>query len=431
MPAAIPKRSKWLLKIYSLLWLLAIPVLFLNKRLRQGFSQRLLLRAKAHRYQIWLQAASAGEAALAKEIINNFQTSDTLHILATTWTKQGLDILSTCKPQKNVTLQPAYCPFDLPLLMSRALKLFNPQVVVLLETELWPGLLYSCKKSATPVLLLNARLTRKSLAGYISFSGFWQSLAPEQIYAVSEQEVKRYELVFNQNKISSMPNIKFDRCQLEDAPIAYVRNELSKFIKAQSQFVVLGSIRKEEEKLVLKTICELLDNRPMTIVGLFPRHMHRLHSWESFLAEKNIHWVHRSTLGEDYVQPGTVILWDRFGELEQAYALARAAYVGGSLVPLGGQNFLEPLAQGVMPCIGPFWDNFAWIGEEIVAKGLVHQVSSQQELTQCLINILKRNPTREKVYARFQEYIAEHQGGTAFCCTRIQSVLDAHQVADS
>lgn len=430
MSSAIPAKIKYLLRIYFLLWLLAIPFLALSKRLREGFSQRLLLNTGKNEYDCWLQAASAGEASLAKEIINNLHTSEPMRILITTWTRQGLEILNTCSPAQNITLHSAYCPFDLPWLMSRALKLFKPKLVVLLETELWPGLLSSCKKSGTPVLLLNARLTRKSLAGYLSFSRFWQALAPDQIFAVSKQEVKRYRLIFGADKVHEMPNIKFDRCLPAEGPVAYVQNKLSKFIKAQSQFVVFGSVRKEEEKLILNTVCEILDKRPMAIVGLFPRHMHRLASWQSLLQKKNIHWLRRSELGEDYVQPGTVILWDLFGELEQAYALARTAYVGASLVPLGGQNFLEPLSQGVIPCIGPFWDNFAWVGPKIIDCGLTHQVTSPKELARALVEELKRNPSREKVYSRFREYIAKHQGGTEFCCTKISSMLAEQHKTD-
>jgi 3-deoxy-D-manno-octulosonic-acid transferase len=155
--------------------------------------------------------------------------------------------------------------------------------------------------------------------------------------------------------------------------------------------------------------------------------MQRIPAWKEQLQDSGLPWVLRSQLQETPAA-GQVILWDRFGELQQLYALARAVYVGGSLVPQGGQNFLEPLAQGVSPCIGPFWKNFAWAGEEIVDCGLVQEVHSEQELVQCLLQGLRqKSKSREAVLAQFQEYVQARRGGLQ---KTLQALLQELSIVD-
>ncbi|MFN2343322.1 MAG: 3-deoxy-D-manno-octulosonic acid transferase, partial [Desulfonatronovibrio sp.] len=149
-------------------------------------------------------------------------------------------------------------------------------------------------------------------------------------------------------------------------------------------FIVLGSIRREEEIKIQWLIKKITQENPKTTIALFPRHMKRLTLWENFLNRHNITWVLRSQI-ENRTSPYNVILWDKFGELVHAYALAKSVYVGGSLVPCGGQNFLEPVSQGVIPCIGPFWDNFHWVGKEFLSSGLIHQINDEKELYSKLI----------------------------------------------
>ena len=125
------------------------------------------------------------------------------------------------------------------------------------------------------------------------------------------------------------------------------------------------------------------------------------------------------------VVPGTVILWDTFGELPFAYGLSKAAFVGGSLVPLGGQNFLEALTSGVLPIIGPYWENFAWVGSNIVSQGLIRIASDWQEVADLLGEDLKKTPSHGKVRARALNYIKSRQGGTAHACRVIEEYLNS------
>jgi 3-deoxy-D-manno-octulosonic-acid transferase len=121
-----------------------------------------------------------------------------------------------------------------------------------------------------------------------------------------------------------------------------------------------------------------------------------------------------------------VILWDTFGELPLAYELSRAAFVGGSLAPLGGQNFLEALACGGVPVIGPSWENFSWVGQEIVEQGLVRNASNWKEVADILVETIERSPSHESVREASLRYIKGHRGGTEKACQAIVEFL--HQV---
>ncbi|HBG20388.1 MAG TPA: 3-deoxy-D-manno-octulosonic acid transferase, partial [Desulfobulbaceae bacterium] len=125
--------------------------------------------------------------------------------------------------------------------------------------------------------------------------------------------------------------------------------------------------------------------------------------------------------------PGTVIVWDIFGELAGAYGLASATFVGGSLLNLGGQNFLEPLVFGLKPIIGPYWKNFAWVGRDIVAAGLVREVADEHELAQALLATIDEPGTRADVIEQVHTFFAPRKGGTEQVCRQI---IDKLQLLD-
>jgi 3-deoxy-D-manno-octulosonic-acid transferase len=151
--------------------------------------------------------------------------------------------------------------------------------------------------------------------------------------------------------------------------------------------------------------------------------MHRIKYWENALDRLAIPWALRSKT-EKHVSCGTVILWDTFGELTLAYELSKAAFVGGSLAPLGGQNFLEALTCGVVPVIGPSWENFAWVGHEIVEQGLVRNAADWNEVADILVEGVKKSPSHEKVREAALRYVKDRQGGTIRACRLIAEFLN-------
>jgi 3-deoxy-D-manno-octulosonic-acid transferase len=400
---------------YDRLWRAALPLLRRNKRLAAGFSQR-CLQQPLPRADLWIQAASVGEAQMAWQIIGRLRPPAPVRALVTSSTRQGLDLLRQAAGRHPALpgirrLDLAYFPFDRPAIMRRAVDGVRPRVMVLLESEIWPGLLAQLKARGARCLIVNGRMTPRSLRRYRIWPSIWRALRPERVLAVSPADGARFAALFGPAGIEVLPNLKFDRMQFGAAPPGSASGGPAA-ITAQGPLVVLGSIRRAEETQVLRIISRLRQTAPEAVIGLFPRHAHRQAAWQKRLRGARIPWVRRSGIRAP-VSPGSVILWDSFGELAAAYGACRAAFVGGSLAPLGGQNFLEALNGGVRPVIGPHWANFAWVGRDLLNAGLVHEVADWRAAADALVTHLHHPIPRRQIRERAAAYIRARQGGTA------------------
>jgi 3-deoxy-D-manno-octulosonic-acid transferase len=416
------KTAFWL---YNLSWQAAIPMLRLNSRLRDGFAAR-LVDPPLPKADIWIQAASGGEAYLGWEIIKQMNTSVPRHLLLTTNTRQGIEIFEKAVDALSAVTQPltattGFCPFDRPAFMEAAMQTSRPRVLVLLESEIWPAMMRAARRVGCPSLIINGRMTQKSLKRYLIWPSFWRANRPTRVMAISTEDAARFARLFGHDIVSVMPNIKFDRFRLED-PAKTGGQHLDHLIPPQRPMIVLGSVRKEEETAATHILAELHRHLPQAIIGLFPRHMHRISSWQGLLNRLKLSWILRSDLKHP-ITDETVVLWNTFGELNTAYARASAAFIGGSLAPLGGQNFLEALMWGVVPVIGPYWDNFAWVGRDIFEQGLVQKANGWQEAADMLISKVTSPPDRLAIRAAAQQYIRRRQGGTAMACRLIEQVM--------
>lgn len=417
------------LAVYNFTWKGAIPLLKLNHRLRDGWDQRTLSGGMPAPSHLWIQAASGGEAYLAWEVLKNLKSpfKNTLRVLVTTNTLQGYETLTRAAEEINakqpgLAIQPWYFPFDSPDIMKRMVAQVNPRLALILETEIWPGFLNACKQNGTRILLANGRMTSKSLGGYLAWPGLFRALGPERVMAVSEADGRRFGTLFGRDRVWVMPNIKFDRMATA-APMARKNNPLKDVIPARSKFVVFGSVRKQENVQIRKLAAALIRHKPDTTIGLFPRHMHHVPLWEKAMNAGGLTWMLRSKMTGP-AQPGTVIIWDTFGELIPAYSLAKTAFVGGSLAPLGGQNFLEPLTSGVTPVIGPHWKNFAWVGKEIFESGLALQGKTTEDVLNLLINVLEGTPKRTTVTKQAKAYINDRKGGAEAVSKQVADFLN-------
>ncbi|MDR2892569.1 MAG: hypothetical protein LBV80_05735 [Deltaproteobacteria bacterium] len=467
-------------------------------------------------FDLWIQAASGGESYLAWELLRVLSRDNPgLRVLCTTCTSQGLEILRQAKAaletqrqakaaletqrqakaapetqrQAQNAPEPAplaitlnYLPLDEPAIMKRAVEqVFGPQpsnqnipatdrtensaasyshsggrLLILLETEIWPGLLAACRAAGVRVLILNARMTEGSYRAYRLLAPWLRPLAPDAILATGEDDLKRFCQIFDsqdgQNKNTGenghyapladeapvgslkvgqkqtalrdlMPNIKFDRLLLPllaPSPCS---------LHQDTPVLVLGSVREEEEADLARAVESILRKMPQLALVIAPRHMHRVQAWSEQLAAAGLDFCLRSKLTDnnDFSQirflPGRIYLWDVFGELGKLYSQADAVFVGGSLAPLGGQNFLEPLAYGLVPCIGPSWSNFSWVGRELFDLGLARQVQSAEELVPALLELLTAPRSRDEVLNDFRRYLKPRQGGTLKAADLIQSYL--------
>jgi len=413
------------LGLYGLAWKLALPWLKKNKRLRQGFHQRIAVDHLTPA-DIWIQAASAGEAYLACALIRAMVPHGPLTVLVTTTTTQGMDILKTVISSPgippHVLVALSFFPFDDPALMDAAVARVCPNTMVLLETELWPGLLSSLKKQHSPIIMINARLSAKSVSWYLKIPWLWRTLAPDTILAISPEDAQRFRRIFTHTAIGIMPNIKFDMVMPEsttDTPAAPLPGNP---FPPKTPVTLLASIRMEEETEVAYILDQILFRYPHQVVGLIPRHMHRIPFWQQLLTDLGRPWQLRSTITTP-VPSGTTILWDTFGELKAAYSHATAAFVGGSLKPLGGQNFMEPVMCGVPTVTGPYLDNFNWVGQGLFTAGVVTRARNREQVVHHLCQIIDTPPQRQKTAAAALGYLRRYQGGTAMAVNTIIKTL--------
>ncbi|MBF0100616.1 MAG: 3-deoxy-D-manno-octulosonic acid transferase [Desulfobacterales bacterium] len=384
-----------------------------------------MLKIKPQPADLWIQSASGGEAYLAWEILKLLDVHKPIRILLTTNTDQGMEVLEkaaqSLSATKTFSIHCSYFPFDQPSIMQKAVEIISPKLMVLLETEIWPGLMLALKQRQCPVLIINGRITQKSLRSYRLYPRLWPSIKPNRILAMSALDAERFANLFQIETPEVMYNIKFDRFNL--SRMDSKENALDKFIYTNDLFVVLGSVRKEEETDIMQLISLIKQKHPHMSMGLFPRHMHRVESWITWLSTMPYPWILRSKINQS--QPsGTIIIWDTFGELGSAYHRANAAFVGGSLAPLGGQNFLEPLSCGVIPVIGPYWDNFAWVGTDIIKQGLLKVVNTWEEVAHLLCSSLSQPDQKEIVFNKASAYIKARQGGTQQACSVILDYLN-------
>ncbi len=424
----LSRSEKFAFGLYNLAWGMIIPFLRYNRRLAEGFEQRTLKKLPPAGVDIWIQAASVGESFLARELLEGLLAKRALHVLLTSNTDQGMQILQQTidELQSNgdgLRVQAAFFPFDKPDIMHTAVKHTRPRVMVLLETEIWPGLLMGLKACGSRIMIINGRLTPKSFKRYRLWPSIWRSLSPHRVLATSEADAGRYKALFGSNGIVTMPNIKFDRVTVRTTTDQKPSRQLEHLLPPEAAFIVLGSIRRQEESWMVKIINVVLSSRENTVIGLFPRHQHRIKHWQHILDRAQLRWILRSSI-QSSVPQGCVVLWDTFGELAAAYRFSTAAFVGGSLTPLGGQNFLEALVCGVIPVIGPSWENFAWVGPELPASGLLKVAEDWKQVADQLIKDIDHPAPQREVLERINEYLKDRRGGTQIACRQILKLLE-------
>ena len=423
------------LKAYGWLWKAVRPCLARHKRLKEGFVERLVPEGWARPADLWIQAASGGEAylvwTLLRHAARDHATGRSIpDMLLTTCTRQGYEVLSRAAEWFAVETglpapQVRFFPLDEPDLMVRALTQVAPRAVLLLETELWPGLLQACRAAAVPVLVGNGRLTAKSLRHYkLLPAAWWEDFAPQRILAMSEADAARFVALFGEERVEPMPNLKFESLLEAAAPTA----DVGRFFppEAQAPVILFASTRKAEIKAVAEAVSLTRRAVPKAIIVLAPRHLHHVSLWQKALATEGGALKLRSQAGEGAgaaFMPGDVIIWDAFGELTALYAQARAVFVGGSLAPLGGQNFLEALGQGAVPVLGPFWDNFAWAADFVAPAGQAVVAADAAGVAEYMAQQVASSQDRAAVREAFQASVRRHQGGAAMLWAAVREVM--------
>ncbi len=411
------------LAFYNILWTAALPFLRKSPRLTDSFARR-MCAAHLAPADLWIQAASAGEALLAVSLIRHLSPDSPVTVLVTTTTNQGMQILKTEQSRAffhpHVSVSLAWFPFDVPRVAQAAVKQVNPKAMVLLETELWPALLYYLRQNRSQILVVNGRMSRRSSRGYQWTKPLWSQVSPHHILAVSDPDADRFRRIFCRATVSTMPNIKFE--SIGPLPPEKTGPPLADMFPCPLPVSIFASIRRQEEKQVLQMVHRILDKFPHQVVAIFPRHMHRLSAWKRRLNRPGHRFYLRSRVTAPLSSPG-IILWDRFGEMRSAFGHADVVFMGGSLAPLGGQNFMEPLLQGTPVVTGPFWDDFFWVGKAVFDTGLVERKTNWHAAADTMTHHLLHPGDRQIRRQTALAYVTARAGGADMACQAILAAL--------
>lgn len=373
--------------LYTLLLSLALPFVPI-KLLWRGVKQPSYLQHWAERIGFYTQTiqrpiicihcVSVGETRAAAPLIKALQLQYPNHqVLITHATPTGRE---TSKALFGDAVLCAYLPYDVPFAVNRFLKHFRPSCILLMETELWFNLIYLARQQQTPTLLINARLSEKSAKGYAKLGPFVQQGLQQlsTICAQTASDAQRFTAL-GANNVSITGNLKFD----VEVPSDTLTNAqtIRQYLPPNKKILVAASTREGEEALILSMLKRMLAQEPILTI-IVPRHPQRFADVAALIESHGFQYTKRSLLQKP-VNPNTqVILGDSMGELFTYYAMADLAFVGGSLLPFGGQNLIESCAVGTPVLIGPHTYNFAQFTEEAILAGAVKRVADVVELAE-------------------------------------------------
>ena len=406
----------------ALVFILVLPILpwlylFSKKRRaslapRLGFLTGLLPRVKTKK-RIWIHALSVGEVKSAIPLVKAIkETKKNVEIIFTASTKTGFEMATALFLNQALVDQVAYFPFDLGFSIRRIYQRINADAVVIVETDVWPNFLYEMNKKNIPVILINARLSKQSLNGYLQFKPFACMFFSflTRIMAQAPLDRQRYQrLGIDPKKIVVTGNIKFDQLfeKMDSIAIQKLKQELG--IMEKDTVVLAGSTHEGEEKILLnwfKKISQQTDTVTLVIAPRDPQRSVMLN--KAFLSEK----ITSVLMSEsDLARPHPkVIFINKMGELSRLYAICDLSFIGGSLVYEGGHNPLEPAVYAKPILLGPDMSDFTEISNLLINGGGTVMVNSDKELGEQLNILLKNREQREQMGAENYKIFAAHSG---------------------
>lgn len=352
----------------------------------------------------WIHAASMGEVQAAATLIKALLSeSPDARVLMTTMTTTGAARVKALFPER---VAHAFMPYDLPFAVRNFLDRVRPRALLILETELWPTVLTECRRRGIPVCIVSARISPRTAERYRTFAGLFRgALESVSVLAQSEADAARFKAL-GAKQVAVGGNIKFDIEIPDSVRVAGAALRAS----IGNRFVwVAGSTHPGEESIVLDAHRELSKSVPRALLILVPRHPQRFGEVRAWLEREGMSFVARSQGGSVGVEH-SVLLIDTMGELLSCYAASSAAFVGGTLVPVGGHNLLEPAALGVPVFCGPYTSNGPDIVAMLTAAGGVKCVDSAQLLAAELAEVATVPEKGQDRGRKAQRAIADNRG---------------------
>ncbi len=417
--------------LYNIVFYLAVPFIFLRlcwrSRKADGYRQRWRERFaylnvdKQWRHGLWVHAVSVGEVLASVPLVKAVQRGyPDLPIVFTTMTPTGS---ARVKANFADSVYHTYVPYDLPTVIKRFLKKLAPCAVVILETELWPNMLYQCRSRQIPVMLANARLSEKSYRGYKKFATTTKRMldAVTILAAHAPADTKRFiNLGMDPNRVSVAGNIKFEITV--PASILEQAEVLRGFLGRNRPIWIAASTHQGEEEQILQAHRSVLQTHPDALLILVPRHPERFYTVFQLAVKKAFNTVRRSS-GEVCNNITQVFLGDTMGELMLFFAASDLAFVGGSLVDTGGHNLLEPASLGIATITGPSYYNFTAVTQRLLAAHAAVKIDSSEALPAQVIQLLQDSNMRAKMGERGRRVIAQNRGALAAHLALLEKLL--------
>jgi 3-deoxy-D-manno-octulosonic-acid transferase len=435
-------RHRLMMGLYQLCWYLALPLalgrLLWKGRLQQGYREHINERLgmswpiSGAVPRIWVHAVSVGETRAAAPLIEALIQSGE-KILLTHMTPTGRDTGRELFANHIASgqLVQSYLPYDIHWAVNSFYRYFSIKVGLIMETEVWPSLILSARQKSLPVILINARLSERSARRVSRFSNFAQLIYQSftKILAQTNLDAKRYESLGLSNVIVT-GNLKFDVTpnlqQIEHALA------LKKKLNHQVQIVCAASTRDGEESLIIEawqTFLKTKENPNDFCLFIVPRHPQRFDDVFVQLQSSFPKVLRRSNLGDqefiDAIDQGVVILGNSMGEMSFYYALSDIVIMGGSLLPLGGQNFIEACALSRPIILGEHTFNFQQASTDVIESRAAIRISGVADLVKAVDLLLTNHQVKEDMSTNALDFANQHTGATKKIVAVIQKTLGA------
>jgi len=409
--------------LYSLAWSLALPFVILRLWLRgkqePGYRQHIRERlgwyaSNTQQKFIWVHAVSAGETRAAEPIIRALlKAYSQHHVLLTHMTPIGRSTGQALFANVADRVHQAFVPYDINWMIRRFLRHFSPRICVLIETEVWPNLIAQCKAAKVPVTLVNARLSERSLKKAQGLSALMLPAAQSIDYVAAQSGPDAERLrALGVRELCITGNMKFD---VTPPPLMAERGAKLRAYFGNRPVFICASTREGEEPLIIDAFMRL--QLPRALLIITPRHPQRFDQVAALLHQHQLRFVRRSTLDLDQAElpipsDTQVFLGDSMGEMYMYYAASDLAFVGGSLVPLGGHNLIEAFAMSRPVLTGPHTFNFSEITEQAIDASCAQRASDAEDVMRSAQALIDDTDKRLAMGAQAHAFFLQHQGAT-------------------
>lgn len=409
--------------IYLTLLLALAPIILYrvlrHGRYRRGLREKLLgqlSRPDGTRPLVWFHAVSVGEIIQLQKVVEQFRhdTQDGFEILITTSTDSGFDL--ACSRFHDCTV--TWFPLDFSWAVSRALRRVQPDLVVLMELELWPAFLAACSSREIPVAIVNARLSERSSDRY-QLIRRWMNPVLSRLALVAAQSpaaaARLHSLGVRKEVLHVTGSIKFDGVQSDRRNPATIRLRTLLAIPEHAQVLVCGSTQDPEELLGLRIWRHLRQEVPDLHLILVPRHQERFEQVARLVQDSGLPLLRRSAPDTEAgtADAGTVRLLDTIGELGACWGLADIAFVGGSFGSRGGQNMIEPAAYGAAVMFGPQTRNFRDVVRILHEADACRELVDESDFRTAVQELLRDSSRREQLGRNAAAVVNSQQGAVS------------------